>query len=69
MKALSTQANACRNSRQAGRVAMTSMLHRLTDNVFDHRIQLAELDYFTSSDEGLRAIARNYVGLPYQEIR
>lgn len=47
---------------------MTSMLHRLTDNAFDHRIQLAELDYFTSSDEGLRTIARNYVGLPYQPV-
>ncbi len=47
---------------------MTSMLHRLTDSAFDHRIQLAELDYFTGSDEGLRAIARNYVGLPYQSV-
>jgi p-hydroxybenzoate 3-monooxygenase len=47
---------------------MTSMLHRLTDNGFDHRVQLAELDYFTGSDEGLRTIARNYVGLPYQLV-
>lgn len=47
---------------------MTSMLHRLTDNAFDHRIQLAELDYFTGSDEGLRTIAHNYVGLPYQSV-
>jgi p-hydroxybenzoate 3-monooxygenase len=47
---------------------MTSMLHRLTDNAFDHRIQLAELDYFTGSEEGLRTIARNYVGLPYQKV-
>jgi p-hydroxybenzoate 3-monooxygenase len=47
---------------------MTSMLHRLTDQSFDHRIQLAELDYFTSSDEGQRAIARNYVGLPYEAV-
>jgi len=47
---------------------MTTMLHRLTDQSFDHRIQLAELDYFTSSEEGLRAIARNYVGLPYQSV-
>jgi p-hydroxybenzoate 3-monooxygenase len=47
---------------------MTSMLHRLTDAPFDHRIQHAELDYFTSSDEGQRAIARNYVGLPYQPV-
>ena len=44
------------------------MLHRLSDNPFDHRIQLAELDYFTRSDEGLRTIARNYVGLPYQDV-
>ena len=47
---------------------MTSMLHRLSDNPFDHRIQLAELDYFTKSDEGMRTIARNYVGLPYQNV-
>jgi len=47
---------------------MTSMLHRLSANPFDHRVQLAELDYFTSSDEGLQTIARNYVGLPYQEV-
>ncbi len=47
---------------------MTSMLHRLSDNPFDHRIQLAELDYFTGSDEGRRTIAQNYVGLPYQNV-
>ena len=47
---------------------MTSMLHRLSDNPFDHRIQLAELDYFTGSEEGRRTIARNYVGLPYQNV-
>ncbi|MES2623934.1 MAG: 4-hydroxybenzoate 3-monooxygenase [Pseudomonadota bacterium] len=47
---------------------MTSMLHRLSDNTFDHRIQLAELDYFTGSEEGRQTIARNYVGLPYQNV-
>ncbi len=47
---------------------MTSMLHRLSANPFDHRVQLAELDYFTGSDEGLRTLARNYVGLPYQDV-
>jgi len=47
---------------------MTSMLHRVSDNTFDHRIQLAELDYFCTSAEGQRAIARNYVGLPYQTV-
>ena len=44
------------------------MLHRMSDNYFDHRMQQAELDYFTGSEEGLRAIARNYVGLPYQDV-
>jgi len=47
---------------------MTSMLHRMSENYFDHRMQQAELDYFTGSEEGLRAIARNYVGLPYQDV-
>lgn len=47
---------------------MTSMLHRLSDNPFDYRIRQAELDYFTSSSEGLKTIARNYVGLPYQPV-
>lgn len=44
---------------------MTSMLHRFPrDNAFDDRIQLAELDYVTSSTAGGRALAENYVGLP-----
>ncbi|MDR0779475.1 MAG: 4-hydroxybenzoate 3-monooxygenase [Pseudomonadales bacterium] len=48
---------------------MTSMLHRLaSDNPFDARIQRAEFDYFTTTEEGRRAIARNYVGLPLRAI-
>ncbi len=44
---------------------MTSMLHRFPDrDAFDRRIQLAELDYFTTSTAGQMAIAENYVGLP-----
>jgi p-hydroxybenzoate 3-monooxygenase len=44
---------------------MTSMLHLFPgDDGFDHRRQLAELDYFTSSRAGMTALAENYVGLP-----
>ncbi len=45
---------------------MTSMLHRFeTDNPFDQRRQLAELDYVTSSRVGAQSLAENYVGLPF----
>ncbi len=48
---------------------MTSMLHRMPDaNDFDHRRQLAELDYVTSSEAGARTIAENYVGLPIEGV-
>jgi p-hydroxybenzoate 3-monooxygenase len=44
---------------------MTSMLHRMPDaNEFDHRRQLAELDYITSSEAGAKTLAENYTGLP-----
>jgi p-hydroxybenzoate 3-monooxygenase len=44
---------------------MTSMLHRFSDdNPFDHRRQLAELDYVTSSRAASVSLAENYVGLP-----
>jgi p-hydroxybenzoate 3-monooxygenase len=44
---------------------MTSMLHRFdTDNTFDHRRQLGELDYVTSSRAAAQSLAENYVGLP-----
>lgn len=42
----------------------TSLTHRLSDDAFDQRIQLAELDYLTGSEAGLTTIAENYVGLP-----
>jgi p-hydroxybenzoate 3-monooxygenase len=43
---------------------MTSMLHRWEDeNAFDHRRQLAELDYITSSRAASQTLAENYVGL------
>jgi p-hydroxybenzoate 3-monooxygenase len=46
---------------------MTSMLHRFPDeNPFDHRRQLAELDYVTSSRAAAKSLAENYVGLPLE---
>ena len=46
---------------------MTSMLHRFPDeNPFDHRRQLAELDYVTSSRAAAKSLAENYVGLPME---
>jgi p-hydroxybenzoate 3-monooxygenase len=32
---------------------------------FARRIQLAELDYITSSEAGAKSLAENYVGLPF----
>jgi p-hydroxybenzoate 3-monooxygenase len=46
---------------------MTSMLHRFSsDNDFDRRRQLAELDYVTSSRAAMTSLAENYVGLPLE---
>jgi p-hydroxybenzoate 3-monooxygenase len=48
---------------------MTSMLHRAdTDNPFDHRRQLAELDYVVSSDAAMTSLAENYAGFPFAPI-
>lgn len=44
---------------------MTTMLHRAEDaSEFDHRQQLAELDYVTGSRAAMTSLAENYVGLP-----
>jgi p-hydroxybenzoate 3-monooxygenase len=44
---------------------MTSMLHRSdSDNDFDHRRQLAELEYLVSSTAAMTSLAENYVGVP-----
>jgi p-hydroxybenzoate 3-monooxygenase len=42
---------------------MTSMLHKLGDDPFDAKLQLAQLRYVTSSDAAARSLAENYVGL------
>jgi p-hydroxybenzoate 3-monooxygenase len=44
---------------------MTSMLHRFaTHSDFERRVQLAELEYVTSSAAASTSLAENYVGLP-----
>ncbi|MBX3534102.1 MAG: 4-hydroxybenzoate 3-monooxygenase [Xanthobacteraceae bacterium] len=44
---------------------MTTMLHLSpNDSEFDHKRQIAELDYVTSSKAASTALAENYVGLP-----
>ncbi len=46
---------------------MTQLLHRFPDeSPFDHRRQLADLDYVTSSRAASQTLAENYVGLPVQ---
>ena len=46
--------------------SMTMLLHRFpADGPFGAKIQLAELDYLTSSKAAMTALAENYVGLPY----
>jgi len=45
---------------------MTSMLHQFPDTgTIGARIQLAELDYVTSSKAAMTSLAENYVGLPF----
>jgi p-hydroxybenzoate 3-monooxygenase len=44
---------------------MTSMLHKSGDeNRFDHKRQIAELEYLVSSEAAMTSLAENYVGLP-----
>lgn len=46
---------------------MTSMLHRFAgDDPYQHRLQLAELDYVTTSRPAAASLAENYVGLPFE---
>ena len=46
--------------------SMSSMLHRFPDDDgFRRRLQLAQLEYVTTSEAAARSLAENYVGLPY----
>ena len=48
---------------------MTSMLHRFHDeDDFRYGLQLAELDYVTSSRAASTSLAENYVGLPMEPL-
>ena len=47
---------------------MTSTLHRMSAEIdFDHKRQLAELDYLISSRAALTSLAENYTGAPFEE--
>jgi p-hydroxybenzoate 3-monooxygenase len=46
---------------------MTTMLHRNVEQTpYEYGIQIAELDYVTSSKAAARSLAENYVGLPME---
>jgi p-hydroxybenzoate 3-monooxygenase len=44
------------------------VLHKFSDDPFNQRMQLAELEYYTQSIAGRTTIAENYVGLPFERI-
>jgi len=44
----------------------TSITHKFSDDPFNHRLQLAELDYLSGSRAALGSLAENYVGLPFE---
>ncbi len=47
---------------------MTNLLHRYdTHSAFDRKIQVTELDYISSSEAMQKALAENYVGLPFED--
>jgi p-hydroxybenzoate 3-monooxygenase len=47
---------------------MTTMLHRPPqESAFDHKRQLAELDYLVSSRAAMTSLAENYVGTAFEE--
>lgn len=45
---------------------MTTLLHRFPDNTsYDNRLQDTDLEYLFSSENALKSLAENYVGLPF----
>jgi p-hydroxybenzoate 3-monooxygenase len=47
---------------------LTTLMHRFPEaSPFERRVQLAELDYVTSSRTGATSLAENYVGLPFDD--
>jgi p-hydroxybenzoate 3-monooxygenase len=47
----------------------TSLTHKFSEDPFNHRLQLAELDYLTGSAAALASLAENYVGLPFDNFQ
>jgi p-hydroxybenzoate 3-monooxygenase len=47
----------------------TSLTHKFSEDPFNHRLQLAELDYLTGSAAALTSVAENYIGLPFESAR
>jgi p-hydroxybenzoate 3-monooxygenase len=46
---------------------MTSVLHRGdSDTPFDHRRQIAELEYLFSSRAAMTSLAESYAGAPFE---
>ena len=45
---------------------LTSVLHKFSDDPFNHRLQLAELEYLTGSAAAQTSVAENYIGLPFE---
>lgn len=46
----------------------TTLMHKFGDDPLEQRLQVAELDYLTSSTAGQTMIAENYIGLPFEEF-
>ncbi|MBL4806805.1 MAG: 4-hydroxybenzoate 3-monooxygenase [Rhodobacteraceae bacterium] len=45
---------------------MTNLLHKFPDHIdYDNRLQDTELEYLFSSENALKSLAENYVGLPF----
>jgi p-hydroxybenzoate 3-monooxygenase len=44
----------------------TSISHKMSNDAFSSRLQLAELDYLVGSSAALTSLAENYVGLPFE---
>jgi p-hydroxybenzoate 3-monooxygenase len=44
----------------------TTLMHRFSDDVFAHRLQVAEMEWLAESIAGSTGVAENYVGLPFK---
>jgi p-hydroxybenzoate 3-monooxygenase len=43
----------------------TMLMHRISDDPIDHKLQLAELGYLAGSRAASQSVAENYAGLPF----